>query len=105
MPGNDACRDLPLLRDGIRRAFGGCAASLVQLDVPVREIEEILPHFVMLVAEDERNDRTPFGRTGFRMSRMSASCGRRFAFFVLHLMHEQTIFSHVVFPPWSRGMT
>jgi hypothetical protein len=40
-----------------------------------------------------------FGRTGFRISRMLASCGRRFALRVLHLMHEQTMFSQVVFPP------
>ena len=30
---------------------------------------------------------------------MLASCGSRFAFLVLHLMHEHTMFSHVVFPP------
>src|SRR3954466_4508786 len=36
---------------------------------------------------------------------MHASCGVRLALCVLHGIHEQTIFSHVVGPPRSRGMT
>ena len=57
-----------------------------------RDLDGLLPE---LLAESVRH----FGRTGLRIRRMLASCGRRLAFFVLHLMHEQTMFSHVVFPP------
>ena len=46
-----------------------------------------------------------FGRLGLRMRCMPASCGVRLALRVLHAMHEQTMFSHVVGPPRSRGMT
>src|SRR5205814_4810489 len=46
-----------------------------------------------------------FGRFGLRMSRRPASWGVRLAFFVLHGTQEQTMFSHVVGPPRSRGMT
>src|SRR5262245_49692941 len=46
-----------------------------------------------------------FGRFGLRIKCMPASCGVRFAFSVLHSMHEHTIFSHVVGPPRSRGST
>src|SRR5260221_4193311 len=46
-----------------------------------------------------------FGRTGFLIRRMPTWCGRRLPFFVLHAIQEHTIFSHVVWPPLSRGST
>src|SRR5581483_186643 len=46
-----------------------------------------------------------FGRLGLRIKCNPASCGVRLAFCVLHSMQEQTMFSHVVGPPRSRGMT
>src|SRR5690606_2526032 len=45
------------------------------------------------------------GRTGLRINRMCASCGSRLALRELHLMHEHTMFSQVVLPPRSRGIT
>jgi len=45
------------------------------------------------------------GRRGFRISAMPASGGRRLPLRVLQGMQEQTIFSHVVVPPRSRGNT
>src|SRR5438046_438837 len=39
------------------------------------------------------------------MSRIPASCGVRLAFLVLQEMQEQTMFSQVVGPPRSRGIT
>src|SRR5882724_2654546 len=44
-----------------------------------------------------------FGRLGFLMRCMPAWVGVRLALRVLHGMHAQTMFSHVVVPPWSRG--
>src|SRR6185369_6368226 len=46
-----------------------------------------------------------FGRFGLRMRCIPASCGERFALRELHSMQEHTMFSHVVGPPRSRGMT
>src|SRR5476649_1062323 len=45
------------------------------------------------------------GRLGLRMRCRPASCGVRLALRVLHSMQEQTMFSHEVGPPRSRGMT
>src|SRR5688572_14682624 len=36
------------------------AALLLQLHIPIRDIEEILPDFMPLVAEDERDNGSPF---------------------------------------------
>ena len=44
-----------------------------------------------------------FGRFGFRINCIFASCGRRFPLRVLQGMHEHTMFSHEVCPPRSRG--
>src|SRR4029434_11094563 len=46
-----------------------------------------------------------FGRFGLRIKLMCASRGSRLPLRVLQLIHEQTTFSHVVFPPRSRGTT
>src|SRR5207249_11399416 len=46
-----------------------------------------------------------FGRLGLRIKLMCASRGSRLPLRVLHPMHEQTTFSHVVVPPRSRGTT
>src|SRR5471032_1742974 len=46
-----------------------------------------------------------FGRLGLRTRCRPASCGVRLAFCVLHSMQEQTMFSQVVGPPRSRGVT
>src|SRR6185436_18710321 len=45
------------------------------------------------------------GRLGLRMRCNPASWGVWFAFFVLHSIQEQTMFSQVVGPPRSRGIT
>ena len=45
------------------------------------------------------------GRLGLRTRCRPASVGVRLALRVLHGMHEHTMFSHVVGPPRSRGMT
>src|SRR5438094_659752 len=45
------------------------------------------------------------GRLGLRMRCIAASCGVRLAFFVLHSTHEHTMFSQLVGPPRSRGIT
>ena len=46
-----------------------------------------------------------FGRLGLRTSRRLASAGVRLALRVLHGMHEHTMFSQVVGPPRSLGIT
>src|SRR2546426_11878227 len=46
-----------------------------------------------------------FGRLGLRMRCMPDSVGVRLALRVLQAMQAQTMFSHVVVPPRSRGMT
>ena len=38
---------------------------LLQLDIPIRDIEKILPHFSMLMPKDERDDRPPLGSHRF----------------------------------------
>ena len=77
-----------------------------QFDVPVGEVNEVFPTVVPVQAEVDLHKRPPFRAAwacGRGACRPPAACG--WPCCVLHSMQEQTMFSHVVGPPRSRGMT
>ncbi len=86
---------LPFLRRSLVR----------QLDVPVGQVDEVLPGIVAGLAELEMEHRAPFGPLRLVKELQAGLARRAVALALLHGTQEQTMFSQEVSPPRSRGMT
>jgi len=63
-----------------------------QLDVPIGQVNEMLPTVVLVQAEVDLHEWPPFRTLGLADKVQAASCGVRLAFCVLHSTQEQTMF-------------
>ena len=78
--------------DGVRSA----QRSIAQLDVPVGEIDEVPPALVKLAVKGDVHEGAPFRPHGLADQTHARLVRQAVALRVLHGMHEQTMFSHVV---------